>query len=293
MKLTKKLHYYLILHLTILIWGITGILGKLITMPSSAIVISRMSIAFFTLALLLVFKKQKEKVLWKHRWQMLVVGFITAAHWATFFEAIKVSNVSVTLSCLASCSFFVALIEPVFFKTKLKFYELILGLFVIFGIYIIFAFESQFTLGIILSVTSALLAAIFSVWNAGLIRENSAHTIALNEMLGGTLAMLAYFSLSGDFVVSDLIPHGNDWVYILILGVICTAFAFLLGIEVLRILSPFTVSISVNLEPIYAILFALWIFGESEIMSMEFYIGFAIILATILVNAYLKSKEKS
>ena len=138
-----------------------------------------------------------------------------------------------------------------------------------------------------------MLAAIFSVWNAGLIRENSAHTIALNEMLGGTLAMLAYFTINGDFDVYDLIPQGNDWIYILILGVVCTAFAFLLGIEVLRVLSPFTVSISVNLEPIYAILLALWIFGESEIMSTEFYIGFAIILGTILVNAYMKSKESS
>jgi len=99
--------------------------------------------------------------------------------------------------------------------------------------------------------------------------------------------------LKGDFHFLQLIPSGSDWVYILILGTFCTAIAFLLGIEVLRELSAFTVSISVNLEPIYAILLALWIFGESEIMSIEFYIGFAIILGTILVNAYMKSKESS
>jgi len=291
MKLTKKLQYYIILHITIIIWGFTGILGKLITMPSSSIVIDRMLIAFLTLALIMVFKKKKEKVPWNYRWQMLVVGFITAAHWATFFEALKVSNVSVTLSCLASCSFFVALIEPLFFKTKVKYYELILGLFVILGIYIIFTFESQYSLGIVLSISSALFAAIFTVWNAGLIRENSAHSIALNEMLGGSIAMILYFVMTGDFELHQIIPHGSDWTYILILGIICTALAFLLGIEVLRELSPFTVSISVNLEPIYAILLALWIFGDSEIMSIEFYFGFVIILVTILINAYLKSKE--
>ncbi len=293
MKLAKKTQYYLILHLTILIWGFTSILGKLITMPSSVIVIDRMLIAFLTLLFLKLFKNNESLVKWNCKWQMLVVGFITAAHWVTFFEALKVSNVSVTLSCLASCSFFVALIEPLFLKTKFKFYEIVLGLLVIFGIYIIFTFENQYTLGVILSLSSALFAAIFSVWNVSLIKTNTAHNIALYEMLGGVIAMLLYFILKGDFHFLQLIPSGSDWVYILILGTFCTAIAFLLGIEVLRELSAFTVSISVNLEPIYAILLALWIFGESEIMSIEFYIGFAIILGTILVNAYMKSKESS
>ena len=287
----KKIHYYIILHITILIWGVTGILGKLINMPSSVIVIDRMLVAFLTLALLMFFKKNKKKVSWKDKWQMLVVGVITAAHWLTFFEALKVSNVSLTLSCLASCSLFVALIEPLFFKTKFKAYELILGLFVIFGIYIIFTFEYEYNLGVILSLISALFAAIFTVWNASLIKQNSAHTIALYEMLGGTIAMLVYFILSGSIELQSIIPQGNDLMYILILGIACTALAFLLGIEVLRMLSPFTVSISVNLEPIYAILLALMIFGDSEIMSIEFYIGFAIIIGTIIINAYLKSKE--
>jgi len=180
-----------------------------------------------------------------------------------------------------------------FLKTKLKYYELILGLFVIFGIYIIFAFEDQYSLGIILSLSSALLAAIFSVWNAVLIKEYSSLTITLYEMLGGTIAMLIYFIVSGNFEIQNIIPQGIDWVYILILGIICTAIAFLLGIEVLKELSPFTVSISINLEPIYAILLALWFFGDSEIMSKEFYFGAAIILATIIGNAYLKAKESS
>ena len=293
MRITKKIYYYLILHLTIIIWGFTGVLGKLITMPSSSIVIDRMLIAFLTLAVIMFFKKRKEKVIWRYKWQMLVVGVITAAHWATFFEALKVSNISVTLSCLASCSFFIALIQPLFLKTKLKYYEIILGLFVIFGIYIIFAFEDQYSLGIILSLSSALLAAIFSVWNAVLIKEYSSLTITLYEMLGGTIAMLIYFMVSGNFEIQNIIPQGIDWAYILILGIICTAIAFLLGIEVMKELSPFTVSISINLEPIYAILLALWFFGDSEIMSKEFYFGAAIILATIIGNAYLKAKESS
>jgi len=291
MKLSTKTYYYLILHLTVIIWGFTGILGKLINMPSSSIVLDRMLIAFITLLIVVIVKKRKDHVSWEQKWQMLLVGFITAAHWATFFEAIKVSNISVTLCCLASCSFFIALIQPFFLKTKLKLYELFLGLCVVIAIYIIFAFENQYSLGIILSLISAFFAAIFSVWNAVLIKKNSSLVITLYEMLGGTLAMLFYLLISGDFILQSIIPVGYDWFYIFTLGVFCTALAFLLGTEVLKELSPFTVSISINLEPIYAILLALWIFGENEIMSIEFYLGAAIILTTIIVNAFLKAKE--
>ena len=291
MKLSNKKYYYLLLHLTVVIWGFTGILGKIINMPSSSIVLDRMLIAFVTLVIVLMVKKRKEIILWRYKWQMLFVGFITAAHWATFFEAIKVSNISVTLCCLASCSFFIALIQPFYLKTRLKLYEIILGLFVILAIYIIFSFENKYSLGIILSLFSAFFAAIFSVWNAVLIKNNSSLVITLYEMLGGTITMLLYLLISGEFNIHSIIPYSYDWFYILVLGVICTALAFLLGTEVLKELSPFTVSISVNLEPIYAILLALWIFGESEIMSIEFYIGAAIILTTIILNAFFKAKE--
>lgn len=279
------------LHLTVLIWGFTGVFGKLIDLPSSSIVIDRMFIAFLTLALIKLFIRKREKVTLKAKFQMWTVGLITAVHWLTFFEAIKVSTVSLTLSCLASCSLFVAIIEPFVFKNKLKYYELILGLFVVAGIYIIFAFEEAYTLGIVLSLISAFMAAIFSVWNARLIKQNSAISIAYHEMLGGTVAMLLYFMLSGELQFSQIIPTGIDWVYLLFLGVVCTAIAFMMGIEVLRVLSPFTVSISVNMEPIYAIVLALLIFGDSEVMTTEFYYGFTIIIGTILINAYLKSRD--
>ena len=291
MKLSKKTYYYLILHATVIIWGFTGVLGKLISMPSASIVFDRMLIAFLTLALALVLKQRKEHVLWKNKSQMLFVGFITAAHWVAFFEAIKVSNISVTLCCLSSCSFFIALIQPFFLGTTFKLYEFILGLFVVFAISLIFSFEDKYSLGIILSLTSAFFAAIFSVWNSVLIKRNSSLVITLYEMLGGTLSILFYYVTVGDFDLKNIIPVGNDWLYIIILGVVCTAIAFLLGTEVLKELSPFTVSISVNLEPIYAILLALLIFGESEVMSIEFYIGTAIILGTIILNAFLKANE--
>ena len=210
MKLSNKTYYYLILHLTVIIWGFTGILGKLINMPSSSIVLDRMLIAFVTLVMVLLIKKRKEIVFWRYKWQMLFVGFVTAAHWATFFEAIKVSNISVTLCCLSSCSFFIALIQPLFLKTRLKLYEIILGLFVVLAIYIIFSFENKYSLGIILSLFSAFFAAIFSVWNAIFIKNNSSLVITLYEMLGGTITMSLYLLMIGEFNVHSIIPYSYD-----------------------------------------------------------------------------------
>ena len=161
----------------------------------------------------------------------------------------------------------------------------------ILAIYIIYSFENKYSLGIILSLFSAFFASIFSVCNAVLIKNNTSLVITLYEMLGGIIAMLIYLLISGEFNIQSIIPNGYDWFYILVLGIICTALAFLLGTEVLKELSPFTVSVSVNLEPIYAILLALWIFGESEKMSIQFYLGAAIILTTIIINAFIKAKE--
>lgn len=293
MNIASKYKYYIILHFTVLIWGFTGVLGKLIQLPSSSIVIGRMFIAYITLLVWRFLFNSRSKISLKQKLQMWIVGLITAAHWLTFFEAIKVSNVSVTLSCLASCSLFVALIEPFFFKTKLKLYEILLGLVVVAGIYIIFAFEEAYSLGILLSLISALMAAIFSIWNAKLIQNHSASTIAYHEMLGGTITMIVFMALTDRLDFTNLIPIGIDWFYMILLGVVCTAFAFLMGIEVLKVLSPFTVSISVNMEPIYAIILALLVFGDSEVMTLEFYYGVVIIIGTILINAYMKSKEVS
>jgi len=290
MNISKKFHYYILLHSTVFVWGFTGVLGKLIDMPSEFIVLDRMLIAFCSLAIFGLFKKHNELISFSSRIQMFFVGLIIAVHWATFFEALKVSNVSVTLCCLSSCSFFVALIEPIFFKTKIKPYEVLLSIFVIFGISIIFAFEDEYTLGIILSIISALFASIFSVWNAILIKKNSSLSIALHNMLGGVFAITIYLIFIGEFSLYSLIPHGNDFFYIIILGVICTGVAFLFGIEVLKKLSPFTVSITTNLEPIYGVFLALFIFGENEIMSFEFYLGALVVLLTIFVNGYLKTK---
>ena len=292
MSFFERYRHQITLHIIILIWGFTGILGKVITIPYYSIVIYRMGIAFLALLIyLLITKKPFEKSL-KKIVLFILVGILVGAHWATFFQAIKVSNVSVTLTTLASTSFFVAFLEPLFFKRKIIWYEVFFGLLVVLGLYLIFSFETQYQLGIILALFSALTAAIFSVINGRLVIKSSAGQITMYEMLGGVLGISIYTFFFETIEIGAFSPTDLDVFYLLILGIICTAVAFVVSVQVMKYLSPFTVSISINMEPIYAIILALIFFGESEKMTIGFYFGAALILSTVIGNGLLKSYFK-
>ncbi|RLD25481.1 MAG: EamA family transporter [Bacteroidetes bacterium] len=280
----------LLLHFIVLILSFTAILGKLITIDADNLVWYRMIIAFFGIAGYLKFKNKSASVTRKQLLQYLGVGAIIAAHWYTFFESIKISNVSITLVALSVTSLFVALMQPLFFKRKIVGYEVFLSLLTIVGIATIFNVESQYTMGLILGLLSALLAALFSLFNARLIAKNDATVISLYEMLGGVTIFTLIFLFTGKFDVEFFQVSQTDWGWLLILGLVCTSFAYVGTIKVLRHLSPFTVSISINLEPVYGIILALLIFGESEAMNPAFYFGGGIILVSILLNAWFKKR---
>lgn len=281
-----------LLHLVVLIFGFTGILGKLISIHSELLVWHRMLVAFVSLFIFMLIKKKSIRLSKSGLIQFIGVGFIIAAHWIFFFEAIKQSNVSIALAALATASIFTALLEPLFFKRKLYLYEVFLGAVVVLGLYFIFEFTVGRTLGIFLGVISAFLASLFTVINGKLIQRYNSERISLYEMLGGVLGISIYFLLGipeGDF--SLFIPS-SDLIYILLLGIVCTAFAFVASVEVMKELSPFTVSLSINLEPVYGIILAVLIFGEEEEMSGGFYTGTLIILSSIFLNVWLKRIAK-
>jgi drug/metabolite transporter (DMT)-like permease len=280
--------HYLALHAVIFIWGFTGILGKLISLPFYGIVWYRMLFAALGLLVYLILAKRKFESNPRKILSFLAVGFVVAAHWSTFFEALKVSNVSVVLTTLASTSLFVAFIEPLLYKRRIIAYEVLFGLAVIFGLYLIFNFETQYQWGIVLALISAFLAAIFGTLNGVLVRNSAPGQITLWEMIGGVVGMTLYTLIFEDLTWEAFSPNWLDTFYLLVLGLICTALAFVVSVQVMRILSPFTVSISINMEPIYAIILALLFFGESEQMTPGFYLGAAIILGTVIGNGVLK-----
>lgn len=284
--------YHIWLHITVLIFGLTGILGKLITIDSYLLVWYRLLIAVVGLFLYFKLVGFSLAISKKQLIRTLLVGVIIAVHWVTFFEAIKQSNVSVALVCLSSSTLFTSLLEPLYFKRKIKPYELIFGITIIIGLYFIFSFEFKYLVGMVLSIISAALASWFTVINAKLIQETKAKTISFYELLGALVVVTAYLLIMDGPNLERFQVPTEDVKWLVILGTVCTAFAFIMSVEVMKKIPPYTVTISINLEPIYSIILALIIWKEDEMMSAGFYMGAIIVIATIFLNAVFKRKAK-
>lgn len=287
----NNLKNYLVLHLIVFIWGFTGVLGALITIEAIPLVFFRMAFAVFIIALYFLVKKKSFFLNKKGVFKFLFSGIIVAVHWIFFFKAIKASNVSVALVTMSTGAFFTSFIEPIFFKRKIKIVEILLGLLVILGLYIIFNFETQYKLGIIYALIASFLGALFAVLNGIFIQEHDANRISFYQLLFGTLFVAIYLLFTNGFSVSFFNLSKTDWFYLFILSSVCTAYAFIASVKVMECLSPYTVMLTINLEPIYAIVLALFIFGEKEKMNPEFYIGTLIVLGVVLLNGMIKNKS--
>ena len=295
-----KYKNHLILHFTILIWGFTGIIGKVLVLSgltTSEVVFWRMLIAWTTLLVYLIVKKVHIKVSKKTLFKLLGNGILIALHWYCFFEAIALSNVSIALVFMSTTAFFTSFAELVIYKKSLDLKELFTGALVIVGVFIIvndlnFENHPDYFKAIILALISAFLAAFFSVINSVLVKENDSAIISFYELMGGFWVITLLFYLNGDIVLDELSLNSTQLIWLVILGVICTSFAFLLGVYVMKFIKPYTVNLSVNLEPIYAIIFALLIFKDSEVMSLNFYLGSMVVVGSILLNALFKKIKK-
>jgi len=283
---------YLHLHFIVFIWGFTAVLGALISLDALPLVWFRMLFAVVFIAIYMYFKKLSVKITKKALLQFTFAGLIIALHWLTFFKAIKISNVSITLACLSTGAFFASLIEPILYGKKIVYYEVFFGLTVVAGLYIIFNVEGNYLWGMLTALTSAFLSALFAVINSKYVKTHDATVISFYELTGGvaffTIFLLATNSFSADFFM--LTP--KDFMYLMILSSICTAYAFIASTAVMKFLSPYTVMLTINLEPIYGIILAVLVFEEKEKMSFEFYIGALIILSTVILNAIMKSRKK-
>lgn len=284
---------YLHLHLIVFIWGFTAILGALISLDALPLVWFRMLFAVGFIAVFVYFKKLSLRVSKKSLLQFIFAGLIIALHWFTFFKAIKVSNVSVTLACLSTGAFFASLLEPILYGKKIVWYEVFLGILVICGLYIIFNVEGNYWEGIILALISAFLSALFAVINSKFVKEHDATVISFYELAGGVFFFSIFLLFGNSFNADFFQLTTKDFVYLLILSSVCTAYAFIASTAVMKFLSPYTVMLTINLEPIYGIILAVLIFKEKEQMSFEFYIGALIILFTVLLNVIIKSRKKS
>ena len=275
---------YLELHFIVLLWGFTAILGVLISIPPVELVFYRTLLAAALLALLLLIRGTSFKLGRKSIFSILLAGVLIGAHWITFFWSARVSNVSVSLAGFATIALWTSILEPIILKKRLQWYELFLGLAMILGLYIIFRFEFDYAWGLTLGILSAFLGALFTVLNAKWTHDYDHYAITFYEMIGGCASIALFFPWYADLQVDglQLVPTGLDWVYLLILALVCTVYAYSISVELMKRISAFAINLTVNLEPVYGIILAVLIFGEKEKMTAGFYWGTAIILLAVL-----------
>jgi drug/metabolite transporter (DMT)-like permease len=279
----------LILHVTVVVWGFTGILGELISISAVHLVWYRVLVAFLTLFAYFKIAKIPVSVSRETFLKLFCTGAIVGAHWVLFFAAIQLSTVSVALVCLSSLTLFTAILEPLLSRSKISALEIITGLVIISGICMIFKFESQYTVGITCGLSSALMASIFSIINSKQIKNRPAPIISFYELAGAWFWISLYLLSTGQFD-SRMNLSAADTIYLLILGTICTSVAYVAGVSVMKELSAFRVALITNLEPVYGILLAFLIFGKREQMSAGFYSGALLILAAVLLYPYIRNK---
>ena len=279
------------MHFVVVIFGFTGILGKLITIEAVPLVFWRTAIGAGTIYLWLKLKNQVTKKSWTTIAKLGGVGVLIAIHWVTFFASIKASNVSIALTMLAVSPMFVGFLEPVFFRRKIDHKEIFIAAVVIIGVAITLRFSSGYEWGVFLGLISALFASLFVTINGVFIKEQDASNISLVELSFASLVIFLFMAARGEISMELIRMDMMDWIYITILAVVATSFAFIAYTHVMKVLTPFTTTVAINLEPIYSIILAVLIFGEEEVMGIRFYIGATIIIGAIILNTILKEKK--
>lgn len=301
-----NLKHNLHLHLIVFVWGFTAVLGKLISLDALPLVWWRMSLAVLLILGYIYYKKTSFKLSKKDIVLLLISGLIIALHWITFFKAIKVSNISITLACLSTGAFFTSILEPIFYKRKMVWYEIVFGLVVLIGLYFViessepnfiqksFSNNMSGTMqGVLLALTSAFLSASFSIINGKFAQRIDATIVSFYELFGGVLFLSAFLLFSGQFTVEFFTITASDLMWLFVLASICTAYAFIASVAVMKFISPYTVMLTINLEPVYGIALAVLIFEKNEQMSFSFYIGATIILITVILNGLIRNKKKN
>jgi drug/metabolite transporter (DMT)-like permease len=281
------------LHLIVFLWGFTAILGKLIHANAEVLVFYRMLFASVFLYLFIrIIKKDSIKVSKKLLLKLVGIGSLMAFHWLFFFSSIKVSNVSIALSCLGTSTLFAALLEPLIFKRKIDVSEIVMGIVIVICISLIFKVEFQYKLGIIYGLICALLGTIFSVFNGQLYGKTSSGNIIFYEIFGGFLVISLYYVFSGQISQIGEISY-RDLALLTLLASVFTAYPMFESVNLMKYISPFTLILTVNLEPIYGIILAFFIFGESEKMSAVFYGASLVMILAIVINGVIKARKKS
>lgn len=285
MPLSKNL---LKLHVTVFIWGFTAVLGQLISKSALILVWYRLLIACITLFLFLIFKRTSFQFSRNSLIRYLGIGVLVATHWVFFYLSIKVSKISVALVALSSITLFTGILDPLLNRRKPSGLDIVVGLFIMSGILLIFRFEYQYSLGTILGLIAGLLASLFTIINSWEAKTNDTVLISFFELTGGFLFLSLFLYFNKNLNFESLKLYYSDLIYLLLLGIVCTAIAYVMAFAVMKTISPFTVNLITSLEPVYGIILALLFFGKSETLKPGFYWGALIILGSVFLHPVIQ-----
>ncbi|MFN8165200.1 MAG: DMT family transporter [Bacteroidia bacterium] len=284
---------YLKMHLAIFLWGFTGLLGKLIELDQVVLVWYRMLISSAAILFILLYNKKFPKLSWRETLKIALIGIIVMLHWVTFYGSIKLASISVAMICLSSIALFASIFEPLVNKQKFDYVEILFSGLAVTGITTIYKSDVSASTGIFLGVFSALLSAIFSVFNKKITSKYESLTISFIELSSGFLflsILLPFYSYS--FPEITIKATVSDFIYLLILSLFCTVLTWILSLQALRKVSAFTMGLALNLEPVYGITLAILFAGESKHMNSGFITGAVIIFLTIILHTLYKFRFK-
>jgi len=284
---------YLQMHIAIFLWGFTGILGRLIDLQEGLLVWYRMLITIAALFALIYFNGEFKKISWKEFKAISFIGTLMAVHWVTFYGSIKYSNISIALSCFSSTALFTAFIEPLMNKRRISKAEIFFGLITIFGIYLIFHFQKLYTTGIMLALFSSLLCSIFTIRNKDLLGTHSPGNLMFYQLLSGfaVLSLLLPFYLWA-LPVKKYLPDASDVFFLLVFSLVCTVFALRISYKALKVVTPFTMNLSVNLEPVYGIVLAFLVFHEEKDLNAGFFAGASLIILSVVIHSLYRFRYR-
>lgn len=277
-----------------LLWGTTAILGKSIRIEALPLVFYRVAIVTVLMAAVLARRGVPFRVPWRRAAELAGAGVLVALHWVLFYATIKLAGVSVAVLCLSTISFFTALLEPLVFRRRVRWYELFLGALVVLGVVLLLRAEVPLRgsgKGLAMGLASAFFAAAFGTWNGSLVSRERAERMTLYELAAAGVVCGVCFFAFGGFVAPWNVTL-VDWALLAILAVACTLLPWLWSLRVLETLSPYTVAISVSLEPVYSILFAFLLWPHEERLTARFYAGGSVLIALVFVNGALKSRGR-
>ncbi|MBO9614155.1 MAG: DMT family transporter [Dyadobacter sp.] len=281
---------YLHLHFLVMIWGFTAIVGLMVSISPVALVLYRTFFAAVGLGVVVLLFKKSFWVAGRDLARILGVGFLLSAHWMLFFASARVSTASVCLAGMATTSLWTSLLEPLVNKRKISPLEVGLGILAFAGLYVVFRFEFDHALGLGLAIASAMLAASFTVANSHLVQRIDAWVITFYEMSAASLFSLLFLGISESNNWNGgapFIPAPGDWIWILFLALVCTVYASTMATQLMKQFSAYLINLTINLEPVYGIALAFFIFGEKERMTQGFYMGTLLILLAVILYPLL------